>query len=690
MRKLLFTFLLTLAMINIVDAQEFITGSDDASNYSQSDYVAQGNLGFGFGNWYTNANNGGWFRGAAADQGVNSAPVDVSGNSFGIWGQDFCNLGRLLSASLPDGGSLSFQLAYQYDNGNRGFTLNNGAWDTEVFNFNINSSGYSWTGGNTSPSTPWTGQREFGVSIQFTFTRQGADVSYAFSSVAGGAPSGSGLLIGASFDRVKFYVAGGGTGGTGVNMYVNRFKESYTVPSNVPSTANVVVSGAAVVSNTQTLSANDLSISSGSGLTLQSGASLIVNGTITGNVTVEKSLQDANFHLLFPPVNATIAAVPTFNGYYLDKYVEANGEWTRLTDADNVTPDQGYSLKYSSGSGTLSFTGTLFNDDLTFTNLSYTPTAAGYGYGWNLVGNPFPSAVDLDLGGFTNSGLNGFVYVWTGANYVSGSLAGAAGTLTGNIVPANQGFFVKTEAESNSLTIPKAARVHNGTAFYKEVEQVENVIGLTVAGNNATDKMLFSIHPEASQGYDSRFDAFKLFGNTDAPQLYSLVDDEKMSVNSVNTISNETEWGVMLQVGVSGEYTLTAEHLETFLNGTEIMLEDLKSGARQNLSQMPVYQFTASPADDPARFKLSFAGVGIEDNPLQRIGVFAVAGQLVVQLPVDIDAEVQVCNTTGQVVANQALHGSGTTTLNTRLNTGIYLVTFTSANTTITRKVLVK
>lgn len=675
--------------MNLLNAQEFITGSDDASNYTQSDFVAEGNLGFGMGSWYTANNNGGWFRGAAADQGVNSAQVDVSGNSFGVWAIDYCDLGRLLQSSLPDGSSITFRLAYQWDNGNKGFTLNNGDWGTEVFNFNVNSTGYTWTGGNTSPSTSWSGLREFGVSMSFTFTKSGSDVSYTFSSIAGGAPSGSGTLTGASFDRIKFYVSGAG-GGTSGNMYINSFKESYTNPSLVPSASNVVVSGAAVVSNTQTLSTQNISISSASGLTLQSGASLIVNGSVTGDVTVQKTINDGNFHLFFPPVNASVAASPTFNGYYLDKYVEANGAWTRLTDADNVTPDQGYSLKHASGSGTLSFTGTIFNDDKTFSNLSYTSGAAGYGYGWNLIGNPFPCAIDLDLGGFANSGLNGFVYVWAGSNYVAGPLAGGAGTLTDNIIPANQGFFVKTEAASNSITIPKTARLHSGTAFYKKADAIQNVIGLTVAGNNATDKLLIAINQDATPGYDTRFDAFKLFGNADAPQLYTMVGEEKLSVNSINSINSDTEFVVMLQVGLDGSYTLMAEHLSTFMNGAEVVLTDLKTNTHQNLSRDQVYQFTAHTSDPPARFKLSFTGVGIEDNPLQRIGVFAVAGQLVVQLPVDIDAEVQVSNTTGQVVANQALHGSGTTTLNTRLNTGIYLVTFTSANTTITRKVLVK
>lgn len=690
MKKLLLLAFISIAMYFNSNAQLYVTGMDDASNYSQSDFVAEGNLGFGFGAWYTSNDNGGWFRGAASEQGANSGQIDVSGNSFGIWAGNYCNLGRELSASLPDGGTITFSYAYQWDNGNRGFSLLSGDWGTEIFNFNINSSGYSWTGGNTAPSTGWSGLREYGVAMLFTFTRSGADINYSFSSPAGGGPTGSGTLTGVNFDRIKFYVSGAG-GGTGGNSYINSFKESFTNPGLVPSTDDVLVTGTAVMTGTQTLSTQDLTISSGASLTLQSGASLITGGTISGNITIEKTINDGNYHLFFPPVNSTVTASPTFNGYYLDKYVEADGEWTRLTDAGSVTPDQGYSLKHSFGSGSLSFTGSLFTGNQTFSNLSYTAAVSGYLYGWNLIGNPFPSAIDLDLGGFANTNLNGFVYVWNGSNYVSGPIAGGAGTLTDNIIPAFQGFFVRTENATNSLTIPQAARTHSSQAFYKQAKTFENVISLSVSGNNASDRMLLVVNPEATAGYDSRFDAFKLFGNADAPQLYTVVGDENLSVNSVNSIDNSTGFPVMLKVGADGLYTLTAGYLDTFMNGTtDVILTDLLTNTRQNLSQNPFYTFNATTGDDAARFKLSFANVGVEENPLRNIGIYAANGHIVLQLPESMQVRVTTTNMAGQVIASENIEASGNVTLDTPAVTGIYLVTLTTLSETISRKVIIK
>lgn len=462
------------------------------------------------------------------------------------------------------------------------------------------------------------------------------------------------------------------------------------IPANYVDDMAIATGTALTVPANGQLTVNGI-LTTNSGLNLSDGASLITNGTITGTATVNKTLNDGDFHLLFPPVNNTVAAAPTFNGYYLDKYMEANGAWTRLTDVDNITPDQGYSIKYASGSGNLSFTGNLFTGDQTFSNLSYTAGAGGYLYGWNLVGNPFPSAVDLDLGGFDFTGLNGFVYVWNGSNYLAGPTnPGGYGTLTDNIIPPFQGFFVRTENAVNSFTIPQAARIHSSQAFYKEAKVYENVIGLTVSGNNATDKMMLVVNPEATQGYDSRFDAFKLFGNADAPQLYTLVGDQKMSVSTVNAITNDTEFDVMLQVGANGEYTLTAEHLAGFMNGADVYLTDLRTQARQNLSQNPSYTFQANTTDDPYRFKISFASVGVADESVPGIGVFAVNERIVVRFDSKMDADVIVSNLAGQVVAKESMSGIGTKTLASVVPQGIYLVTVVAKNETITRKVFVK
>lgn len=440
----------------------------------------------------------------------------------------------------------------------------------------------------------------------------------------------------------------------------------------------------------------NLTVDAGESLTITDGASLITNGTVTGTATVQKNISDSDFHLFTLPVNQPLPASPTFIGFYVDDYIEANGAWTRMVDADNLQPLRGYSISNESGALSLDFSGPLFTGDQTFSNLSYTPAAGGYLYGWNLVGNPFPSAVDPDVAPFVTNGLNGFAYVWSGSlgNYLTAPLTGGAGTLTGNIIPSAQGFFVRTEAAGANLTIPNAARVHSTQSFYKNNETFENTIMLTASGNEAEDRMMFAVNPESTAGYDYNFDAYKLFGNAEAPQLYTSIldinqDIINLSISSVDVIEAETEFPVMFKAGVDGNYTITSSYPESFMSGSQIILTDNLTGLRHDLRQNPVYAFSAAAGDDANRFKLSFATVGIEEPSGLNIGVYAAGNQIRLVLPELMKGRVNISNLAGQLLYSQNFNGSGELGIGASYPAGVYLVTVISANGSTTRKVFV-
>jgi hypothetical protein len=425
------------------------------------------------------------------------------------------------------------------------------------------------------------------------------------------------------------------------------------------------------------------------GLIVQDGASLITEFLVSGSATIQKTISDSDFHLFILPIVQSLQASPTFIGYYVDDYIEANGEWTRFVDADNLLPLRGYSIANESGAANLEFFGNILAGDQAFLNLSYTPTPGGYGSGWNLLGNPFLSAIDMDVAPLTATGLNGFAYVWTGSNYVSGPLAGGAGTLTENIIPSAQGFFVRTESAMANLTIPNAARVHSTVPFYKSTETFENTIMLTASGNGAEDRMMFAVNPEASAAYDSNLDAYKLFGNADAPQLYTTFDEQNFSISTVDAIEAQTEFPVMFMAGADGSCTITASFAETFMSGSPIILTDLLTGLRQDLRQNPVYAFNATTGDDANRFKLSFATLGIGEKPGLNIGVYAVDGKVRVLLPEVMKGTVNISNLSGQALYSRNFSASGELTVNAAFPAGVYLVTVITSQGTKTRKVFV-
>jgi hypothetical protein len=228
-----FTTNLTIALTN---------GSDVASNYTTATWTNGANGGTGFGPWSLPGANGGTgfngaFIGPATNTLTNYAPLYTGGVAFSIYaggaGSAYQDADRTLSRPLAVGETLTHSFGIAFDNGNKGFDLYSGT--NQVFNFNVNSSGYTWTGGNSSPPTPYTTNREFGAVINFAFTRTTNGFTYAISSPQDANLSRTGSLTNGGIDRLKYYISGAGGGDPG-NIYFNNFQVSYTngTISNLP------------------------------------------------------------------------------------------------------------------------------------------------------------------------------------------------------------------------------------------------------------------------------------------------------------------------------------------------------------------------------------------------------------------------------------------------------------------------
>jgi hypothetical protein len=220
-----FSTTLTVALTN---------ASDNASNYSGG-WTNGANGGTGFGPWSLPGGTGGagGFNGAIIGAATNTlsnyAPLYTGGVAFSIYaggsGSAFQDADRNLERPLAVGETLTHSFGIAFDNGNKGFDLYDGT--NQVFNFNVNSSGYSWTGGNTAPPTPYPTNREFGAVINFSFTRTTNGFTYAISSPQDSNLTRNGSLTNGGIDRLKYYISGAGGGDPG-NIYFNNFQVAYT------------------------------------------------------------------------------------------------------------------------------------------------------------------------------------------------------------------------------------------------------------------------------------------------------------------------------------------------------------------------------------------------------------------------------------------------------------------------------
>ena len=452
-------------------------------------------------------------------------------------------------------------------------------------------------------------------------------------------------------------------------------------------------------------------------ITIASGASLLDGGflTVAGTATVQQTIEGAlvgtndKWHLISQPV-ASILASDVFTYCYLKEFNELTGLYENTPGGTTLsTVGKGYSTMYSYESGaptskTLEFTGAL-NTGAQSVALTYTPGIPGTGgNGWNLVGNPYPSAIDWDaVTGWTiPAGMDSSIYFWN--NTLDGGLGnymyyiGAGGTNHGtgvnggtNIIPAMQGFFVKTTA-AGSLAMANTVRVNNTvTPFYKS-EPTVPFLRLLVNSGNYSDETVVRFDANATAGADNAYDAWKLFADN-VPQLYTKTSDNvDLAINTLASVENTSEIPLNFRPGVSGNFTINATEVKNF-DAAPVMLTDNVLNVTQNLCVNPVYTFTANANDNSDRFTLRFkSSTGIGENNKQNVKVYANGNTIFINPgTTKLQGEVIVYDILGnQIVKNRLNNESSVYSISLNNPMGYYMVKLISAQGVYTQKVFIK
>jgi hypothetical protein len=161
-------------------------------------------------------------------------------------------------------------------------------------------------------------------------------------------------------------------------------------------------------------------------------------------------------------------------------------------------------------------------------------------------------------------------------------------------------------------------RTHSNAILLKN-EPID-VLRLYVNGNSFSDESIIHFQSNGSSNYGTG-DSEKwpsMYEN--ATEAWTLsTDNMKLAINTLEPLTtNLVSVPLNFKCGAEGDYTIEAADIETFENGTEIWLEDLKTGEDwYNLVQHPVYTFSGSPSDLQERFIIHFFGpAGVEDNPV--------------------------------------------------------------------------
>jgi hypothetical protein len=405
---------------------------------------------------------------------------------------------------------------------------------------------------------------------------------------------------------------------------------------------------------------------------------------MSGNWTSGNAVPSTIWHAVSAPVLNPSNSL--FIGSLMNQWNEPSQFWTPLTvPYVNMPVGKGYivapKINLPFNGITAVFKGTLNTGNTTIGSLS--KTGATTWSGFNLIGNPFASAMQWNTN-ISLTNMTDFAWFWNGGSYVSHARA------DNFTIPAENGFFVQVlAAGTGSVTIPNTNRLHSADPFLKS--EVADKLTLKVEGNGYWDETQVRILPGSSEVYNIEVDALKFPGSEIAPQLFSYKQDIQVSINSLPSLTVYPVVPLGLQPGASGNFTITASDVESFSSTTEFYLEDLVANKVQDLKSNPVYNFDAAPGQPEHRFNLHFASVGIKDNKIKSdIKVYSSEKTIYVNIPSDMRGNIVVYNMLGSEITRTAIQPNSLNKINLNVPSGFYLVKVDGDTNATTGKVFIR
>ncbi len=406
---------------------------------------------------------------------------------------------------------------------------------------------------------------------------------------------------------------------------------------SVPSGTNFTISGALKVAPTATLIFNN-------------NTNLIQtddNALNTGNIVVKRNTSTIvrlDHTLWASPVVGqqlfTFSPATLTNRFYsfntvTSAYTNTTSNPGLYTGVSEFSPAVGYAIRAPnnqspnvSSEWTGTFTGVPNNGTKTF-SLVY--NGAGT-HSYNLIGNPFPSAIDATLFMEGNSNtIDGTLYFYqhtltlnaagvfpTGTNYACWNSLGSASASKGDghtsnvnpngILQVGQGFFVDA--------------IHVGNVNFTNEMRVRDVNNQFMKTNNTTEKhriwlnlltdtgedinqILVGYITDATQGLDSKYDGL-LFGNTGS-YLYSTISGSPYAIQGralpFNT-SDEVPLG--FNCNIAGTFSIKLTDRDgLFLGDQDVFIRDNLTGTDTNIKNEP-YTFTSEAGTFEDRFKVVY------------------------------------------------------------------------------------
>ncbi|MDO7873163.1 T9SS type A sorting domain-containing protein [Hymenobacter sp. ASUV-10] len=521
--------------------------------------------------------------------------------------------------------------------------------------------------------------------------------------------------------------------------------------------SNLTLSQALAIRQVLTLNAGSLILNS-QALTLlsdASGTALVANlgsGVVSGtSVTVQRYIDPTlnpglgYRHLSAPTTGQTIGsfasggtaqvANPAYNTsatpnlvtpfptvFYYDQSRLATSPATSLSAFDKgwASPGslsaaanlatQGFTVQLP-GASTLSFTGQVGNST-GFIQLQRASGATAADAGWNFLGNPYPSPLDLStIQASQRTNLDAAVYVWESTSQYGGQYRSYVNSVgSGNpLVGVAQAFWMRVSqgqtfgqldlSNTNRVTsYTRQAPVRRGAADQRPQ------LTLALAGGGLSDDLTLYAQAGATAGFDGSYDAAKLPNPHGLNLAAVAATGEALAIDGRAAFATATAIPLTVGVPAPGAYSLTAAALSNLPASTRAELVDTQTNTRTALTAGTSYTFTMSSTTAPGRFWLNLTPAAA---PLSTAAGALAAQALVYPNPAHeqftlllpavagaSQATATLLNALGQVVSTRTLAlsacGATATYATAGLAAGVYALRLQAGKETATLRVVVE
>ncbi|RZJ65650.1 MAG: T9SS type A sorting domain-containing protein [Flavobacterium sp.] len=394
------------------------------------------------------------------------------------------------------------------------------------------------------------------------------------------------------------------------------------------------------------------------------------------------------------------------------------GNWAQESVATIMDPRKGYIIRapqtYSISPSTKvpytgNFIGTPNNGNFTAPVSRGTLGAGIWDDKWNLLGNPYPSA--LSAASFLNAAANtpvldGTIYFWThntapnatfpdpfyydfqinysAADYATwnklggvGTMASSGGPAPNGYIAAGQSFFTRSLVQSGNATFTNAMRSSvNNSQFFRNVnsdfgkteqepdpEESEDFekhrIWLNMTNDaGAFSQILVGYAQGATLDWDRGLDGLR-FGST-STALYSMLGEDYLVTQGRPIpfdVNDQVPLGIYATSGIN--YSIRIDHFDGLFDSQNIYIEDKELDIIHDLKQNP-YDFTTLTGRFNERFILRYTTDALNVSEASTNGFTAFVFDNILQIRASQPiAEVTVYDVTGKRLQTFTPSGDG-------------------------------